>query len=332
MNWNISLKAALLAAGLATAGFAAQAEVKIALDTAPDLEGSGTYVWANTFGNYLNEHGIEAKEYPRGALGEEAEKLDQVSQGLLEINMADVKSAGKLDSLIYGVFLPYLFDDMDHLDRAVEKGDLLQKINAATTKEGVRVLDIVALGSGSAIFNTKKPIAHPDDMADLRMRALDENQIELFESWGSKGTIVSWSEVPNALQTGVADGYINPAFVPIMFGHTDFIKHYTPANMSPSTRLAIASEDWYQSLSDEERATVDEAVKAARAANRAWLKRTEPQMEQKLKDAGITITPLTPEARQAFVERSKKLYTEGVLPPEQVEVWVEAAEAAKSGS
>ena len=35
--------------------------------------------------------------------------------------------------------------------------------------------------------------------------------------------------MPNALQTGVADGYLNPAFVPLLFGHTDFIKFYTDA-------------------------------------------------------------------------------------------------------
>ncbi|MEQ8347443.1 MAG: TRAP transporter substrate-binding protein [Sneathiellaceae bacterium] len=329
MNWTGTLKAAALAAALSTGGLAAQAEVKIALDTAPDLEGSGTYVWANSFANYLNEHGMAAKEYPRGALGEEAEKLDQTSQGLLEINMADVKSAGKLDPLIYGVYLPYLFADIGHLDSTVAKGQLLDKVNAATTPKGVRVLDIVALGSGAGIFNTKKPITGPDDMADLRMRALDETQIKLFESWGTKGTIVSWSEVPNALQTGVADGYMNPAFVPLMFGHTDFIKHYTNANMVPSTRLAIASEDWYQGLSEADRKIVDDAVLVAHDANRAWLKRTEPEMEGKLEAAGITVTRLTPAAREEFVTRSRKVYTDGVLAPEQVEIWVGAADAAK---
>ena len=328
MNWTATIKAAALAAALSTTAMAASAEVKIALDTAPDLEGSGTYVWANTFGNYLNANGMEAKEYPRGALGEEAEKLDQTSQGLLEINMADVKSAGKLDGLIYGVYLPYLFKDIGHLDAAVAEGDILEKVNAATTPKGVRVLDIVALGSGAGIFNTRKPIAHPDDMADLRMRALDETQIKLFESWGTKGTIVSWSEVPNALQTGVADGYMNPAFVPLMFGHTDFIKHYTNANMVPSTRLAIASEDWYQGLSDADRKTVEDAVVAARKANRDWLRRTEPEMEGKLEAAGIEVTRLTPEARAEFVSRSRKVYEDGVLPPEQVKIWVDAAEKA----
>ena len=76
MNWTGTIKAAALATALSAVSLAASAEVKIALDTAPDLEGSGTYVWANTFGNYLNEHGMAAKEYPRGALGEEAEKLE----------------------------------------------------------------------------------------------------------------------------------------------------------------------------------------------------------------------------------------------------------------
>ena len=35
------------------------AEVKIALDSPPNLEASGSYVWANTFSTYLNDNGIE---------------------------------------------------------------------------------------------------------------------------------------------------------------------------------------------------------------------------------------------------------------------------------
>ena len=57
-------------------GNAATAEVKIALDSAPDLESSGTYVWAHTFANHLNDNGIEAVEFERDALGDEAERLD----------------------------------------------------------------------------------------------------------------------------------------------------------------------------------------------------------------------------------------------------------------
>jgi TRAP-type C4-dicarboxylate transport system substrate-binding protein len=161
-------------------------------------------------------------------------------------------------------------------------------------------------------------------MAGLRMRALDESQIELYKAWGADGTIVSWAEVPNALQTGVADGYLNPNFVPLLFGHTDFIKHYTDAAVSPSLRIAIASEDWYQGLSDAERATVDEAVAAANKANRDWLG-TQEAVNEKLRAAGVEIVTLSEEARQEFRAASAPAYESGLLTPEQIAAW----EAAK---
>ncbi|WP_375572550.1 TRAP transporter substrate-binding protein [Seohaeicola saemankumensis] len=315
---------------LAAIGFAIacagpiSAEIKIALDSPADIENSGSYVWANTFSEYLNANGMEAVEFERGALGEEAERLDQVSQGLLEVSMSDVKSAGQLSNITYGVYLPYLFENAAGLDAALENGGLLERINEDTTAQGVRVLAFTALGLPSGIFNTKQAVASIEDMSDLRMRALDETQIKLYEAWGSTGTMVSWSEVPNALQTGVADGYLNPPFVPLMFGHTDFIKHFTDASITPAMRIAIASEDWYQGLSDDERGVVDAAVAAATDANRKWLSERTNILEQ-LEAAGVTVTRLSPEARQAFVEASIKTYTYGVLTEEEVAAWLAAA-------
>ncbi len=306
-----------------------QAEVKVALDSPPDIAKSGSYVWAHTFSEALSKSGIDAKEFPRDSLGGEAERVDQISQGLLEVSMSALKSAGNIDKLIFGVNLPYLFENISHIDRAVYKAGLLKKINNETTKAGVRVLALVTVGPPAGIFNTKGPVTQPSDMKSLRMRALDENQIALYKSWGAAGTVVSWKEVPNALQTGVADGYINPIFVPVMFGHTDFIKYFTDAGVSNSIRLALASEDWYQGLSSEDRAKVEHAAAEATAANRSWLVDRLPQMRSDAEAAGISVTDLTPEARAEFETLSRGTYTNGVLNADQVKVWVDAAQAAK---
>lgn len=322
----------LLIALAATCGLAAApvgAEVKVALDTPPDLENAGSYVWAHTFVEHLNAHGMEAKEYARGSLGEEAERLDQVSQGLLEVSMSDVKSAGKVDKLIFGVYLPYLFEDLAHLDRAMQDRGMLEKVNARIAAGGIRILDVTALGPPAGIFNTKHPVRSVKDMSDLRMRALDESQIELYKTWGTTGTIVSWSEVPNALQTGVADGYLNPVFVPMMFGHTDFIKFFTDAKVSNSVRLALASADWYEGLSEDERKSVDAAVEAASKANRDWLARREPKMLEEAKTTGIAVESLSKEARAEFEKLSRQVYETGVLAPEDARLWLEAADATR---
>lgn len=309
----------LTAVALMALAGTAQAQIKIALDSPPDLNGSGSYVWANTFSEHLNANGLSAEEYQRGALGGDAEVFDQVTQGLIEVGMAPLGIVASIDTLIYGLRLPYFFADMAEVDRALYDGGMLEAINAALTPSGVRVLAVNTVGPATGIFNTRRPVASMADMAGMRMRALDESQIALFQAWGTTGTIVSWAEVPNALQTGVADGYLNPAFVPILFGHTDFIRHFTPAAISPSLRITIASEDWYAGLSDADRATVDAAVDAANAANRSWLETQSGVIEQ-LTAAGVTITEMSPEARDAFQAASETTY-EQIVTPDQLTAW-----------
>lgn len=188
MSFMKYMGAATVALGVALAA-PVTAEIKIALDSAKDLENSGTYVWANAFSTYLNANGMEAVEYERGALGAEAEKMDQVQQGLLEVSLSDTKGVGALDGHLIPTTLPYLFPDWATLDRGLENG-MLDKINEGTTPQGVRVIALAALGSAAGIFNTKKPVNSAADMADLRMRALDENQIGVYKLWAP--TARSW--------------------------------------------------------------------------------------------------------------------------------------------
>lgn len=317
----MNAKTLLQAAGLATllAAHGAAAQIKVALDSPPDLASSGSYVWVNAFTSHLNANGLAAEEYQRGALGGDDEVFDQVTQGLVEVASAPLGIVGSIDTLIYGLRLPYFFADMAEVDRALGDGGMLEAVNAALTPSGVRVLGVSTVGPAVGIFNTRQPIASMGDMSGLRMRALDESQIALFQAWGSTGTIVSWAEVPNALQTGVADGYLNPSVVPLLFGHTDFIRHFTPADISPSLRIVIASEDWYAGLSEADRATVDAAVAAANAANRAWLD-TQGSVIDQLVAAGVTITEMSPEARAEFQAASETTYT-SIVTAEQLAQW-----------
>lgn len=309
---------ACLTLTLAIAG-PVSAEIKIALDSAKDLENSGSYVWANAFSEYLNANGMEAVEYERGALGGEAEKMDQVQQGLLEVSLSDTKGVGALDGHLIPTTLPYLFPDWESVDRGLASG-MMDKINAGTIPQGVRVVGMAALGSAAGIFNTKHPVEKAADLADLRMRALDENQIGVYKLWGTNGTIVAWDEVPNALQTGIADGYINPPMVPIMFGHTGFIKYFTNAKVGLGSRTIIVSEDWYQGLSAEQQAIVMDAAKAATEANRAWLATRSAEMD-KLREAGIEVTELTPEAWAEFKALSAPLHNMVPLPEGALAAW-----------
>lgn len=318
--------AVLIAGGpaLANAG-----EIKIALDTPPKLDVSGSYVWAHSLGEALKAGGMKVRELPRGAVGGEAEKLDQLSTGLLEVSLSDVKSVAKIHSFIYGLRLPYLLDDVAHMDRVLASGNIIDKINKQIEGMDVKLVALVPLGPESGILNTKKAVHQPGDMADLRMRALDDAQIALYKSWGSNGTIVPWKEVPTALQTGVVDGYINSALVPLMFGHTDVLKYFTDAKVIIAQRAALVSKGWYDGLSTADRATVDKAVAAATKANRDWLKKVSVTAKEDLATAGLKVIDLDGQQREGFRKLSKQVYHSGLLSKEQVDEWVGIADAAR---
>jgi TRAP-type C4-dicarboxylate transport system substrate-binding protein len=317
----IGLLAFLFAATSAMAG----GEIKLALDSPPDADKSGTYLWSKTFADYLKTKGVNVKLYPRDALGGEAEKLDQVSQGLLEISNSDLAKAGSLDPTIFGFYLPFLFANMDHFFQTLDNSDLLANINAGITKQGVRVLAVIPLGSMTGIATTKKFIKTPQDFKGIRMRALDKKQAKWLKIWGANAVVIPWAEIYNALQTGVADGYMNPAFVPIMFKHTEVLKYYSAASLAPSLRVSICSEDWYQGLNAKDRALIDDGVAHANATIQSWSKKVETQGLDDLRQAGMQVYENTAADKAKFAELIRPNYTD-IVSEDIVKMFVQAAE------
>lgn len=322
----MKLKALTLMALLAMST-AATAEVKIALDGKPDMEQSGSYNWAFAFGNALKAGGMEPREMPAGSVGNEAEKFDQVSTGLLEVSLSDVRAIAQVDPFVYGVRLPYIFDDAAHMDRAVAAGKVFDRLNESLAAQDVRVVAFVPIGPSSGIITTTQAVRSPADMAKLRMRALDDAQIAMYQAWGSSGTVVPWGEVPAGLQTGVIDGYLNSPFVPVMFGQTDFVRNFSDAGVIIPMRAVLMSKAWYDGLSDAERATVDAAVVTADAANRAWLARASESGLTALEEKGVTVQRLTAAERGVFREASKPVYASDLMPGEDVKIWTDLSDA-----
>ena len=147
----------------------------------------------------------------------------------------------------------------------------------------------------------------------------------MFEAWGTKGTVVSWAEVANALQTGVADGYFNPPASALLYGHTAILKHFTPLDSGVSARVALLSEDWYSGLDDKDKSVVDEAVAKGIAANRKWTEEWSKNALNMLKGEGVTITELEPGERDLFVQASQAIW-EDIVSKDDLEILIDASQ------
>lgn len=317
---------AATALALIAAATAQAAEVKIAMNGVDDPVTNAEAAFAHGFADALKGTGFEVSIFPSGTLGSEKERYDQVAQGLVEVDLATASTSYGMSPLVKGVALPFFFASTDEFDAIIGDTDILGKINAPLVENGVRLVGFNYIGGSIGIHNATKPIASLEDMKGMRFRALNAEQLEFIQTLGATGTIVAWAEVANAIQTGVAEGYFNAPNSAIRTGHTDFLKYYTPAGISPSTRIVLISEDWYAALSDEEKAQIDAAVAAGIAANRAWVADWLPKVRAKHESLGVTYTELAPGERDKMAELSTQVWAK-TLSPEDLQAWTDARAA-----
>ncbi len=322
------LGAAFLASSLIGGAAIAQAEeIRIGVGC-PAVPVCGDWVWAEDLAGKLREDGFEATVYASGALGKDPELVDQLSQGLLQFGVTNFVMINEIDPRVQGFMAPYMFDDMDHMFRALDETDILDSIDESMQAQGIRIAGLTGLGGTVGIFNSKKPIETLADLEGLRIRAIDATQTKLIEEWGASSVVIDMPEFMTGLQQGMVDGYVNPPVVALIFQHTDYLKHYTDAGSGTPFRSALMSDDWYGGLSDEDRAKVDAAVALANEKNRAWTAEAAAKELDQLREKGVTVTTLSPEARAEFVERSKTAWP-SLMPADAIEAFTAAAEQTR---
>jgi len=318
---------ALLATPMFASSTASAEEIRIAVGC-PPVPACGDWVWAEDLAAKLKEEGLQASVHVGGSLGKDPELVDQMEQGLLQFAVTNFVMINQVDPSVMGFLAPYMFDDMAHMFRALDETDLLKSIDANMQAQGIRIAALTGLSGPTGVFNNKKTIKSVGDLAGLRMRAIDPSQAKLIEAWGASSVVIDMPEFMTGLQQGMVDGYVNPPVVALIFQHTDMLKFYTDTRAGTPFRSALMSNDWYNGLADDVRAKVDAAVKVANDKNRAWTAVAAEQELVQLKERGVEVTELTPEARAEFIERSKKAWAD-MMPAAAIDAFVAAAEKTR---
>ncbi len=215
---------------------------------------------------------IEVRLFPNGQLGKDNEVIAQVRDGIVESCISSAGGVAQHYPLV-GVFdVPCAFPNIGvvhqvmSLDSAFGKkfaGDLEAKTS------GLKVLGLLDSGGFFAFSNSKRPIQSVADMKGLRIRTMTLPTHEtVVSSLGGQPTPLPWAEVYTALQTGVADGQMNP--IPIIaFAKFDEVQKYLSiTNHIITPYVWFINKDFYDGLTAEERAIVDWAARVAVDAGR----------------------------------------------------------------
>lgn len=271
--------------------------------------------------------GIEVQIYPASQFGNETVTMEGLQLGTLQIG---VVHDGPISATYppFAVFaIPYLFNDQAEA-WAVVDGPFGQEMGEdMAEKSGIRILAMADNGVRN-FTNSRRPIASPDDMAGLKIRVMTAPVwVRLVESLGASATPVPWPELPGALQQGVVDGQENGVTNILdasLYQHQD---HVTLDGHVFSWHAYLINEAFYQSLTDDERKALHRCTEIAKVIHRGMTAAQDTNATTILSERGMTVTPLTPEQRQAFRERAQPAVREWVV--EQIgEDWPDRLDAA----
>jgi tripartite ATP-independent transporter DctP family solute receptor len=273
---NLKFTAAAAAVSLAMVAFPVQAEKVLKLshlnpgDPFNNNSGAITSVFKSLVEAGTNGS-VKVQIFSDGQLGKDNEVIEQTRNGVIQSNISSAGGVAQHYPLI-GVFdMPFAFPNISVVHEVMDlDSDFGQKLAAdIEAKTGLKVIGLLDSGGYFAISNSKRAVQTLDDMKGLRIRTMTLPTHEaIISSLGGKPTPLPWAEVYTALQTGVADGQMNP--VPIIaFAKFDEVQKYLTLTQHIITPYVwFINKDFYDSLSDDEKYVVDYAAKAAVVAGR----------------------------------------------------------------
>ena len=196
--------------------------------------------------------------YANGVLGEQSSMAEFIRTGALDMAIVPCSVPEGYDSDFAIVGAPYLYQDMDHLRRATESG-VFTDLFKSTRKYNFEVLTIYTAGERNIYAD--KPINSPEDLKGMIVRVNDSTTyLNMVKYMGGTGTAMSQSEVYTALQQGVIDAGENSELVYSNFKHYEVAKYYSYTRHIVHPDVVVASTNFLDSMSEEDRAIFDELV------------------------------------------------------------------------
>lgn len=227
-----------------------------------------------------------------GVLGSEAQILDGILSGSTTVDISRI-SAFALSS--YGctkstlLSLPYTFTSRDHF-WAFANSDLADEILAEPQDMGLPLRGICYGEEGFRHFFFKDPVNSIEDMAGMKIRVSDDPVMTgLVNGLGASATVVSFTELYSALQTGVCDG----AEQPIANYKSNAFQEVAPnlildGHTLGAVQLVITDAAWNK-LTEEQQGWIMEAGEYASGKNAENSQASEDEVLQELIDEGINV-------------------------------------------
>ena len=246
--------------------------------------------------------------YPNAQLGDEATMVNGLKIGAVDAVFTSTSPISASVKEVDVFNLPFLFKDSAQA-AAAANGDLGKALRPLI--ETATQAEVAGWGAGGDrdMWNSKRPVRTPDDVRGLKMRTqASQVQQDTYAAFGALPTVISFSELYTAVQTGVVDGADNGPVDMVALKFYQVTKYLTLTRHFTIVVAFLVSKKFMSKISSADHDVIRTAGKNAGAVETQGQNDQSAAAVTSLKGQGIQVVELDAQTRQSFADKVQSVF------------------------
>ena len=241
---------------------------------------------------------VKIELYPNSTLYKDKEELEALQLGAVQMLAPSLAKFGPLGVKEFELFdLPFIFNDKQALYR-VTQGPIGQDMLKKLESKGIRGL--AYWDNGFKMMTSNRPMRVPADMKGLKLRIQSSKVLdEQMRALGANPQVMAFSEVYQAMQTGVVDGSENPPSNIFTQKMHEVQKHLTVTNHGYIGYAVIVNKKFWDKLPADIRTQLEAAMKEATDYANNIAQQENDQALENIRKSGKTVIYVPTDAERA---------------------------------
>jgi len=291
--------------------YAAEYKIRVANPVAPDHSWGRAAVVFKEELEKLTGGRIAVDVHHAGALGKVRETMEMVRMGTLEAALGGVAHIQRHIPELEITVLPFLWKDLQRLFEVLD-GPLGKELEKRMLAAGYHNLGFFDNGFRH-VTNNRKPIRSVEDLKGLKIRTLPTPvHIAFFKALGASPTPMDWTELFEALRTGVVDAQENPPAMVYTAKFQEVQKFYSLTAHVNEVGALVLSKMFYEKLPKDLQLTIDVAAWKTTAWQRVENEKDNQKFLRELEKAGMKINTILEPELERFRKIALQVYPEAV--------------------
>jgi C4-dicarboxylate-binding protein DctP len=251
---------------------------------------------------------VQVQVFPNSQLFGDGKEMEALLLGDVQIIAPSLAKFAKYTPKLQVFDLPFLFDDIEAVDRFQDspKG---QELLDSMTKKGIKGLGY--LHNGMKQLSANKPLKTPADAKGLKFRIQSSDVLEAqFKAIGGNPQKLAFAEVYQALQTGVVDGTENPWSNIYTKKFHEVQKVIMDSNHGVLDYMVITNAGWWKSLPDDVRTALNKAmVESIKYGNKVAFDEDAVYRKKVIDDKKAEVMPMSKDELKQWRTAMKPVWT-----------------------